>query len=180
MKSISELRSILAQHVTWNKARLDCFTRLLLALFVARTVNLSEIAVVMASKASTSSRYKRIQRFFRQFPINYDVIAKIVYHWFFVGKSVYLTIDRTNWFWGKTKINVLVLAVAYEGVAIPIFWCVLNKAGNASAKQHCAIIARFIRVFGETNIAGILGDREFASGKLFNFLNKNAIPFYIR
>ncbi len=45
MKRISELQDILSENLSWNKARLDCFVKMLLALFVVRTVNLSEIAV---------------------------------------------------------------------------------------------------------------------------------------
>lgn len=179
-KEVSELKGILSQYFVWNKARLDCFTRMLLALFVARTVNLSEIAVVMASSAAISSRYKRLQRFFSQFRMDYNVIACFIFKLFFSDQKIYLTIDRTNWFWGKAKINILTLAVAYEGAAIPLFWCLLNKAGNATASEHRAIIVRFINIFGKDCVAGILGDREFASGKLFKFFNKNQLPFYIR
>lgn len=180
MKEVSELQRMLGKILIWNKARLDCFTRMLLALFVARTANLSEIAVVMASKAKVESRYKRLQRFFRHFRIDYNVIAKFIFNLFFAGRQVYLTIDRTNWFWGKAKINILTLAVAYEGVAIPLFWCLLNKAGNATAIEHRAIIVRFVRLFGQSCILGVLGDREFASATLFGFCNKQKIPFYIR
>lgn len=115
MKEVSELKAMLCKIFVWNKARLDCFSRMLLALFIARTVNLSEIAVVMAAKAAVGSRYKRLQRFFRYFRMDYDMIAKFIFSLFFEGKKVYLTIDRTNWFWGKAKINILTLAVAYEG-----------------------------------------------------------------
>lgn len=180
MKEVSELQSMLEKFLFWNKARLACFTRMLLALFVARTVNLSEIAVAMISRAEVASRYKRLQRFFRGFRVDYNALAKFIFNLFFSGKKIYLTIDRTNWFWGKAKINRLTLAVAYEGVAIPILWCLLNKAGNASAKEHRAILARFIKLFGKECIVGVLADREFASGTLFGFCNKNQIPFYIR
>src|SRR5262249_20860605 len=91
-----------------------------------------------------------------------------------------ITIDRTNWFFGKAKINILTLAVAYEGVAVPLFWCLLNKAGNATAIEHRAMLVRFIRIFGKACILGVLADREFASATLFGFCNKNEIPFYIR
>ena len=40
MKKISELRGILGQYLIWNKARLECFAQMLVALFVTRTVNL--------------------------------------------------------------------------------------------------------------------------------------------
>ena len=180
MKQISELKCILSEYLPWNKARLDCFTRMLLALFVTRTVNLSEMAVAMISRTEISSRYKRLQRFFRYFQIDYDLIAQFIFNLFFSGKQIYLTIDRTNWFWGKAKINILTLAIAYEGVAIPIFWCLLNKAGNATAVEHRAMLVRFIRIIGKDCIAGFLGDREFASAKIFAFCNDEHIPFYIR
>lgn len=180
MDKSSELRGILGKIFIWNKSRLDCFTQMLLALFVVRTINFSEIAVAMMSKADVASRYKRLQRFFRYFRMDYNVIAKFIFNLFFAGKEIYITIDRTNWFWGKTKINILMLAVAYEGVAIPIFWCLLNKAGNATAMEHRAILVRFIRIFGKACILGVLADREFASAALFGFCNKHAIPFYIR
>lgn len=180
MDKINELQGILGNFLFWNKARLDCFTQMLLALFTVRTVNLSEMAVAMASKAEVASRYKRLQRFFRHFRLDYNVIAKFIFSLFFSAKEIYITIDRTNWFWGKAKINILTLAVAYEGVAIPILWCLLNKAGNATAIEHRAMLVRFIRLFGKTCILGVLADREFASSTLFDYCNTNEIPFYIR
>lgn len=65
MNKISELKRILGENFVWNKARIDCFARMLLALFSVRTVNLSEIAVAFAAKTEVNSRYKRLQRFFR-------------------------------------------------------------------------------------------------------------------
>lgn len=180
MKEVSELKDMLGQILVWNKARLDCFAQMLIALFITRTVNLSEMAIAMASKTEVSSRYKRLQRFFRHFHMDYDVIAKFIFNLFFAGKKIYITIDRTNWYWGKAKINILTLAVAYEGVAIPIFWCLLNKGGNATGIEHRAMIVRFVKLFGKDCIIGVLADREFANATLFVFLNKDHIPFYIR
>lgn len=180
MNKVSELRNILSQNFDWNKARLDCFTRMILALFTVRTVNLSEIALAFPSKADVSSRYKRLQRFFRHFEINYTIIARWIFKLFLSDKQIYLAIDRTNWFWGKTKINILTLGIAYEGIAIPLLWNLLNKAGNATAVEHEAIVQRFVGLFGKDCIAGVLADREFANGGLFSYLNKNQIPFYIR
>lgn len=180
MKEISELKRILGDNFNWNKARLDCFVRMLLALFAVRTVNLSEIAVGFASKASVSSRYKRLHRFFSQFKFDYTLIARWIFALFPPTKKIYLTVDRTNWFWGKAKINMLTLGIAYEGVAIPLLWNLLDKAGNATATEHRAIITRFVNLFDKACIAGVLADREFASGRLFCWCNTNNIPFYIR
>jgi len=180
MNKVSELKRILDENFVWNKARIDCFARMLLALFSVRTVNLSEIAVAFAAKAEVNSRYKRLQRFFRHFKIDYAVLAKWIFKLFLADRQIYLTVDRTNWFWGKAKINILTLGIAYEGVAIPLLWSLLNKAGNATAAEHEAILRRFIDLFGKDCIAGVLADREFASGNLFGWLNKERIPFYIR
>lgn len=181
MDKINELKRILSENLVWNKARLDCFVRMLVALFVVRTVNLSEIAVAFCSKAEKESRYKRLQRFFGQFNMDYTVIARLIFKLFFSdNQKNYLTIDRTNWYWGRQKINIFMLGVAYEGIAIPLFWTCLAKAGSSNIKEQKALINRFITCFGKSAIAGLLGDREFGSGGLFKWLNKKKIPFYIR
>lgn len=181
MDKISELRAILSPILNWNKARLDCFIRLLLALFAVRTVNLRELAVGFISDVQVDSRYQRIKRFFSQYVMDTDMIAKWLYQLFFPSQQkVYLTIDRTNWFWGKAKINILIIGIAYEGLAIPICWKLLNKAGNATMKEHKHMLKRFIKIFGKSCILGVLGDREFGNGELLNWFNKQKIPFYIR
>lgn len=180
MDRVSELKEILGQNLFLNKARLDCFARILLALYAVRTINLSEIAVAFQSRANIASRYKRVVRFFSGATLDFAQIAQWIFKLFVSDKKVYLTIDRTNWYFGKKKINILTLAIAYEGIAIPILWRFLNKAGNASAAEHRALINRFVRLFGTRNILGVLGDREFASKLFFKWCNKKKIPFYIR
>jgi hypothetical protein len=182
MDRISELKSILGKSFAWSKPRLDCFARMLLALFAVRTVNLREIAVAFGGDALIDSRYKRIKRFFAKFSFNNDQVAQWIFNLFFShdDKKLMLTMDRTNWFWGKSKINVLMLAIKYEGVAIPLMWELLDKAGNATALEHQAILQRFIHVFGKDRISGVLADREFGSGSLFGWCNAQDIPFYIR
>lgn len=90
------------------------------------------------------------------------------------------TIDRTNWYWGKQKINIFMLGIAYEGIAIHLFWTCLPKAGSSNIKEQKKLINRFIKNFGTLQILGLLGEREFGSGGLFKWLNKKKIPFYIR
>lgn len=91
-----------------------------------------------------------------------------------------MAIDRTNWYLGKKKYNVLVLGLAYEGISIPILWTWLDKAGNATGKEHLDIVKRFVKLFGKDCIEGILGDREFANKTLFQGLSEIQVPFYIR
>jgi len=47
-----------------------------------------------------------------------------------------LTMDRTNWKVGKVDINILMLAVAYKGVAFPLLWELLPKQGNSNTEER--------------------------------------------
>lgn len=181
MKSINGLSDSLNVHFGWNKARMNCFVRMLLGLFATRTVNLQRLSLAFASEAQVSSRYRRLQRFFAYFEIDWTQLAVWIFQLFFADqKQFYLIIDRTNWFWGQKKINVFVLAVAYEGLAIPLFWTLLPKAGSSNYREQKALLSQFFKNFEKKAVAGILADREFASGKLMKWLNKRKIPFYIR
>lgn len=182
MKYISELSGILSQHLNWHKSRIDCFAQMLLALFIVRSVNLSEIAVAMdGTKASIDSRYKRAYRFFSKFEIDFTWISRWIYTLFFnENQKIYIAIDRTNWYWGKAKINVFMLSICYEGIAIPLFWRLLKKAGSTTATEQIELLSRFINTFGKESIQGVLGDREFPNKALLAWLVDENIPFYLR
>ena len=181
MDRVSELNSILGEVFSASKHRLDCLTKIIISMFIVRTVNLREIAVAFDSTAMDASRYKRLKRFFAQFQFDYAALAVWILQLFFSqDEKLYLTMDRTNWFWGKSKINVFMLGIAYEGIAIPLLWKLLDKAGNASAKEHCELVDSFINKFDKSRIAGILGDREFASEAFFTWCNEKELPFYVR
>lgn len=154
---------------------------MILALITVRTVNLSEIALAFISDATPNSRYKRLNRFFAGFKVDILVIGRWLFKLFFpADKPVYLIIDRTNWYWGKEKINIFMLSIAYEGIAIPVYWILLDKAGSSSAQEQIQLIENFLKGFDNVKIEGLLADREFGNGEFFSWLNKQKIPFYIR
>jgi hypothetical protein len=181
MDHINELADILNESLKWNKARIDCFAKMLLALFTVKTINLTELSCAFMSNALQESRYKRLVRFFRLFNIDFNVIAEIIFKLFMFNEgNYYLTMDRTNWQWGKSKINVLMLGIVYKGVAIPIYWELLNKKGNSDTEERIKLIQKFIDKFGKTRIEGLLADREFVGHNWFEWLIKEQLPFYIR
>jgi len=127
--NINELMGILNGYFSWNKSRMECFATMLIALIKVKTVNLTEIACGFSSSATQDSRYIRIKRFFREFQIDFAVIAAWVIHFFALsGQPLYLSMDRTNWRWGKKDINILMLSIVYKGIAIPLFWDLLRDA----------------------------------------------------
>ncbi len=178
---INELTVILTEHFQWNKARIVCFVDMLIALMAVSTVNLAQLAVFFPSRAKISSRYRRMQRFFSDHWLDYNEVAHFIMKLFgFTDQDYYLTLDRTNWKWGKTNINLLVLAVVYRGAAIPVYWLPLNKRGNSNTKERIALMKRFIAQFGRHHIKGLLADREFIGDEWMGWLFEQEIPFYIR
>jgi hypothetical protein len=88
--------------------------------------------------------------------------------------------DRTSWKFGKTNINVLTLAIAYDGVAFPILISMLDKRGNSHTRERVEIMNRYVELFGEETIDCLLADREFIGKQWIGWLNQNKIRYYIR
>ena len=95
-------------------------------------------------------------------------------------EKVYLSMDRTNWFWGKSPINILMLSLVYKGTAIPLYWSMVNSQGNSNTDARIDLLNRFTHHFGKQCIAGLLCDREFVGKRWFQYLKSCQIAFYIR
>ncbi|WP_341754083.1 IS4 family transposase [Candidatus Tisiphia endosymbiont of Dioctria rufipes] len=91
-----------------------------------------------------------------------------------------LVLDRTNWKFGKLDINILVLSICHKGIAIPIMWDMLPKAGISNNVERQQLMERFITIFGIEKMSALLGDRKFISDLWLKFLADKMIPFYIR
>ena len=52
--------------------------------------------------------------------------------------------NRTNWKFGRTDINVLMIAIFYQGIAYPILWQLLAKVGNSNTAERKALMERFL------------------------------------
>ena len=181
MECTSELKDSLNAYFGWNKARMSCFVNMLLALLTTRTVNLAKLSCAVFGEARQASRYRRLQRFFSQFPLDYQQIAGFIFKLFLVdGGKWYLSMDRTNWRWGKSDINILMLGVVFKGTAIPIYWTLLDKRGNSDTAERITLLQLFIKHFGKSCIKGVLADREFVGKAWFGWLLKENIPFHVR
>jgi len=91
-----------------------------------------------------------------------------------------LTLDRTNWQFGKKDINILMLALVYKNTSIPLCWELLNKRGNSSFQERKEIVSKGLSILGKSRIKCLVADREFGSGKFFKYLKEEGINFHIR
>jgi hypothetical protein len=119
MADIRLLERTLRDNVAWNKARINFLARFIIALIEVRSVNLSEIAGVFWGRAKRESHYKRAQRFFRFFEMPYAQVARFVVRLLGVPAPWVLTLDRTDWYLGETPLNIMMIGIAYRGVAFP-------------------------------------------------------------
>src|SRR3954449_6387042 len=123
----------------------------------SRTVNLSHLACMFPTRAAIASNYRRLQRFFEQVIVDGSQLARVIVRIAGVGSGPWLlALDRTCWTFGRYDINVLMLAIIHNGIAIPVMWDVLGRAGNSTTAQRSALLSRFCAVFGEAAIAGLI------------------------
>ena len=88
--------------------------------------------------------------------------------------------DRTNWKFGRSPINILMLGIIYKKQCIPFSWELLDKGGSSSTYERKEILKRAISVLGKERILGLLADREFIGVRWFKYLIDEAIEFHIR
>ena len=102
MEMAAILLPILQGAVNWNRTRVHFLAHFLVAILKVKTVNFAEIATAFGTRAKIESNYKRIQRFFRSFAIDFAVIAWVIAKMLpIAGAPWILTLDRTNWKFGK-------------------------------------------------------------------------------
>ena len=181
MNQISLLKQALKPHLKWHGARLNFLALFLVAILRVKTVNLAEIATGFRTDAQTESSYKRLQRFFRDFDLDYPVIAKLIVTLMNIPQPWVLSTDRTEWSFGQTRFNILMLGVVHNGVAYPLLWTMLDKKGNSNSDERINLLERFEQIFPDTEVAYISGDREFVGKEWLTYLLiEPAISFRLR
>lgn len=185
MKHLKKLEKIFKEYYSWDSRRVNFLSNMISSIIRSRSVNMQKVAENIEGEAKVSSNYRRIQRFFKEQKIDYEITAKLL-STLLPSKDWILTLDRTNWQVGKSNINLLVLAVAYKGMAIPLLWKFLTKEsdigkkGNSNFNERKELIERFIKIFGVEKIKALTADREFVSQEWFNWLKEERVPFVIR
>lgn len=177
----SKLQEILGKELPINAARVKFIVLLMTSLIKVQSVNYERLAQGFDNAVALSSNLRRIQRFFASFSLESDLVAGLLYKLIPFKGPYRLTLDRTNWKFGQTNINILVLGVIYKGISLPLLWTFLgNKRGNSDQEQRIALMQRFIRLFDFTSIEFVLADREFIGDIWWQFLIDHKIRFFIR
>lgn len=168
----------------WNQARLNCLGILLISILRYRTVNLVKLAAEASGDIKEGSLYRRFQNFFLKFDMPIDDIGRLVL--VKLSKPVdgwVLSMDRTNWKFGRTHINILVIGVVTQKVAIPICWSVLpqsTKRGNSNTKQRKTLMKRLLKMLPTEDIKVLTMDREFIGKEWLQWIDNKGIKYIVR
>lgn len=179
MQSHQKAFDCLFQGAKINKSRKEFMLIFVLSAMQQRSVQLSRIAETLNDDALPESNMRRIQAFFKDYELDMKMFVRA---WFSIlsGKKVVLCIDRTNWKWGDTNINILMLTACVNNISIPLFFELLPKRGNSSQNERIDLIEKFIQIFGYKQIKYIVGDREFIGEKWVSFLKENHVDCCMR
>ena len=187
MNQVSLLRQTLKPLLGWHGARLNFLALFIIALLRVKTVNLAELATGFRHHAQTDSNFKRLQRFLRGFELDYSLIAKTIVRIMDIPQPWVLSTDRTEWSFGKTRFNILMLGIVHNGVAYPLVWEMLDKkaeatprifnalgnapqAGNSNSCERMDLLDRFHDIFPDAQVAYLTGDREFVGKPWLTYL----------
>jgi hypothetical protein len=180
MNETTALHQVLQPHIDWHKARLAFCASFIVALVKVRTVNLTQVALALNPAAKPSSNYRRIQRFLADFELDFEVVARLMLALVPVRSDFVVTIDRTNWQFGRTPINIFMIGIAWRGLAFPIMWRLLPKSGISSTGERIALMERFLEVVSPDRIRVVVADREFVGRDWIAFLREQNLRFVIR
>jgi hypothetical protein len=97
-------------------------------------------------------------------------------------RKLTLVMDRTDWKLGQTPLNILMLGLVWQGIAIPLVWTVLGKSGNSSMAERIELMDRLFKIAPQLKgqIEVFLADREFIGADWLAYLRQQQIPRCIR
>lgn len=168
------------QKLVPHKKRQEFFSELVQGVIRSRSVVFSEIADKIDRDIKTSSIERRIQDFFHKVEFDYEQITKLLCC-FVPHQKITLSIDRTEWDYGKTQINILCVIASVGKMGVPLYFEMLdNNSGNSNHLDRINLFTKLINYIGKERVGIVLMDREFIGHHWFRWLKDNKIDFCVR
>lgn len=180
MKESIALENVLLQDLQCSAHRLEFVSLFIMGVIAAKSVNFVQIATILNPTAKNASNYRRIQRFFEQFFFEETMLARFVLRQLGDDTPKVICLDRTNWCFGKLKINIMALGIAHRGTAFGFMWSMLPKSGNSNQAERVSLMRRLVNILPAHKIKALVADREFIGKDWFTFLIQSNINFHIR
>lgn len=164
----------------FRKNQVELLALVVFALIQAKDVRHAALAERCPGDAQTASVIRRIERFFDQHPITPADVARFVLHLLPDRKQREFIIDRTNWKLRGKDLNILVLAVIWRGIAVPLLFEFLDHSGNSHTSTRLLTVDDALHLLACQDIFTLYGDREFIGQDWVEGLSDRGIPVTIR
>ncbi|WP_448265528.1 IS4 family transposase [Nostoc sp. DSM 114159] len=163
-----------------NKAQLITLKMLVWLLQNQKQVKIERLAATLPLSIQQNSRRRHIQRFLTLNALSvvllwFPIIEALINQHFQLGSQLTIAMDRTQW----KENNVLMVSVIYQKRAWPIYWCLLGKDGSSNLEEQQKVLRPVIRLLKKYKLV-IIGDREFHSVELAQWLHKQNLSFIFR
>jgi len=184
MSTTHTILASLQNHLTSNKARLKTLSGLITGVIREKTVNLRDLSRHQISDATDQSHYRTLQRFFKDWEFSWEEMAKLTLSKVPKPAEGYvLSMDRTNWKFGKAHINILTIGIVVGKVSIPLAWSTLpqtTKRGNSNTEQRIELMDKVLKVLSVEDIHSLNMDREFCGYEWLSWLDNRELTFVLR
>ncbi len=163
-----------------HKKRQEFLCSLIEGMIKSRSVIFSELADKIDQDIKPESLERRIQDFFQKVDFDYKQLGKLLLG-FVHHDHVLLSIDRTEWDFGKTQVNILCAVVSVGKMAVPVYYEMLeNNSGNSNADDRIELFKSLIALIGKDRIELVVMDREFVGHKWLSWLRSEKLSFCVR
>jgi hypothetical protein len=180
MPYVRSLTDVLAGYLDWHLSRLKLMARFTSSVLTLTTANLWKISLALKAAPKQESNYRRIQRFLSGYEVDFTALGILLLHLLPQRPPYEVVIDRTEWHFGETGVNILMVGIAHEGMAFPVAWTALPSGGSSNFRAQSEALERFLEVVDPDSIEVLTADREFISVRWMRRLKDRGIPFAIR
>ncbi len=163
-----------------RRAEYLLLTCLISLLQTIKQVRLEALAAALPLPITFDSRRRKLQRFLLLEQLTFEQIwFPILLAWlkadFEPNQVLHIAIDRTSW----GCINLLMVSWIEDKRAIPIYCQLIPKLGSSNFEEQKEVISKVLPLLKDYKVV-VLGDREFCSVHLGNWLRQQRVYFCLR
>lgn len=145
-----------------------------------KQVRIERLAATLPLPLLESSRRRHIQRFLALSKLSvlalwFPIIKEVISRQIKPGSHLIIALDRTQW----KENNVLMVSAIHQKRAFPVLWMLLDKRGACNFAEQKQVLRPVIRLFSKYKLV-IIGDREFPSIELAQWLHRQHLGFVLR
>ena len=172
------MRRYFDQHLSLSEALPHNLALWVYGLFKARSCHLGKVADELPLEGQKDSLIQRLKRWLMNDHLDVpQLYRQLMIPWlasWSSGNELILIFDRFD---EASRFNVLLLAIAFRGRALPLTWQILSHKGSCSFAEQKSLLERVLPDLPATAAIALMGDGEFRSIELFTYARTQGWDF---